>query len=185
MTSPNISWRLVGAFAVTASGAVWLASGWRTSAPVEHGHPETVQSLEPNATQVTTQEPLLATGVRAAWGPAQRNPFLAAAVLPASVLPTSKPKMPERLVEAPPVQIQVPTAPPLNLVYLGRMTAPDGRQILFAKSEQTETELSVGKLLPNGYQVRVIRDSFVELEHLATHTLARLELPAAPRYETR
>lgn len=108
--------------------------------------------------------------------PAGRNPFEAIAV-PVPVPAVIK-KAP---VAAPPA----PSAPPLNLRFTGKMTTPDGRQIVFVAFGETPMSLSLGQTLPNGYKVQAIHERSVELNYLPLNFTARLDLPEPPQYEIR
>jgi hypothetical protein len=97
--------------------------------------------------------PLPAILERPALEAASRDPFAIVAP-PAPVITTPKP-----VQAAPPP----PSPPPLNLQYAGRMTAPDGSQVVFVAVGDTTVSLSVGQTLPNGYRVNAIHDRAVEL----------------------
>ncbi|WP_036838125.1 hypothetical protein [Polaromonas sp. CF318] len=106
---------------------------------------------------------------------ASRDPFaLVAPPAPAVIAP--KP-----VQAAPPP----PSPPPLNLRFTGRMTAPDGSQIVFVAVGDTTLSLSVGQTLPNGYRVNAIHDRAVELSYLPMNFNTRFDLPAPPTYEIR
>jgi hypothetical protein len=119
--------------------------------------------------------PLPAELVRSALEPALRDPF--AGVQPA-VVPAAP--TPPRMVVTPP-----PAAPPLDLVFAGRMTSPDGQETVFARQGTQIVHLVTGQALSNGYRVRAITDEAVELEYPALNMTARLELPSVPKQEIR
>lgn len=105
-----------------------------------------------------------------------RDPFAALAP-PAPVVAIKKP--------APEAAPPAPAPPPLNLRFTGRMTAPDGSQIIFVAFGETPMSLSLGQTLPNGYKVHAIHERAVELNYLPLNFTARLDLPDPPRYEIR
>lgn len=113
---------------------------------------------------------------RRALEPASRDPFAALAP-PASVVALKKP--------APAAAPPAPSPPPLNLRFTGKMTAPDGSQIIFVAFGETPMSLSLGQTLPNGYKVHAIHERAVELNYLPLNFTARLDLPDPPRYEIR
>lgn len=78
-----------------------------------------------------------------------------------------------------------PSAPQHNLRFTGRMTTPDGEQLIFATLAEAPVTLAVGQNLANGYRVDSITDRVVQLTYVALGTSARLDLPEPPRYETR
>ncbi len=106
-----------------------------------------------------------------------RDPF---AFLPVQVQ-SSKPVMPIRTEPPPPP----PSPPALNLKYAGRMTAPDGKQLVFVMVGDNATELSVGQVLSNGYMIKAISEHAVDLNYPPMNFSVRFDLPAAPKYETR
>jgi hypothetical protein len=76
-------------------------------------------------------------------------------------------------------------APPLNLSYAGRMTTPDGRQVVYVTYGETSMTIAAGQSLPNGYRVEAITPRAVEFTYAPLNTTARLELPESPKYEIR
>jgi hypothetical protein len=76
-------------------------------------------------------------------------------------------------------------APPLGLRYAGRMTTPEGQQVVYVALGDTSLTLAIGQNLPNGYRVDAITPSAVEFTYPPLNTTARLELPEPPRYEIR
>lgn len=120
--------------------------------------------------------PLPAQIKRPALEAASRDPF-AMVIIPTPVVETKKPAR----VEIPPP----PSPPPLNLRFTGRMTAPDGSQVIFVALGETAMSLSVGQTLPNGYKVNAINERNVELSYLPMNFTTRFDLPAPPQYEIR
>jgi hypothetical protein len=86
---------------------------------------------------------------------------------------------------APVIAMPVPTPPQLNLRFTGRMTTPDGQQLIFATLAETPITLSVGQTLSNGYKVDGITDKSVQLSYPPLGTTAQLVLPEPPKYEIR
>ncbi len=76
-------------------------------------------------------------------------------------------------------------APPLNLVFAGRSTAPDGQQSVYALFGETSVTLKPGLTLPNGYRLESMTTLYAEFSYPALNTTARLEFPSAPTYEIR
>jgi hypothetical protein len=154
-------------------GAVALAA-WAFAPPAASPPLETPRNAR-TAASSRPSLPLPATLERPALDAASRDPFaLAAPPAPAVIAP--KP-----VQAAPPP----PSPPPLNLQYAGRMTAPDGSQVVFVAVGDTTISLSVGQTLPNGYRVNAIHDRVVELSYLPMNFNTRFDLPAPPTYEIR
>lgn len=129
-----------------------------------------------NASQLPTSSRQLPTElVRTALTAAKEDPFVSDAP-PAQVVMAPPP--PKR--DVPP-----PSPPPLDLRFVGRMTAPDGSQTLMVMSGEVALSLSVGQTLANGYRVNSINENFVDLSYLPLNVNARLDLPTAPKYEIR
>jgi hypothetical protein len=78
-----------------------------------------------------------------------------------------------------------PTPPAVNLTFAGRMSAPDGSQVIYVAYGDTPLAISVGQTLPNGYRVDAITARAVELSYAPLNTTARFDLPAPPNYEIR
>lgn len=142
-------------------------------------------------------------------------PQQVAAVQPAAALamPLEAPPVPQRPILVPaegdPFQLQPPTAPvappvpvpaqaaamqpppppappPLALQFAGRMVAPDGSPMIFAMTGNGETvQLTPGQTLPNGYQVKAIAPTHVELAYGDGSEAVRLEIPPPPAREIR
>jgi hypothetical protein len=125
--------------------------------------------------------------------PAELNrPALVASTRDPFVLTASPaPMVIKPVLSAPPaalpaaVQPSPPSPPPINLSFAGRMTAPDGSQILYISYGDAPLALAVGQILPNGYRVDAITAQAVELSYPPSNTTARLDLPAPPKYEIR
>lgn len=76
-------------------------------------------------------------------------------------------------------------APPLNLVFAGRVTSPDGLQSVYVLFGETSLTLKPGLTLPNGYRLESMTAQSAEFSYPPLNTTARLEFPAAPKYEIR
>jgi hypothetical protein len=125
--------------------------------------------------------PLPVTLTRPKLEVAVRDPFVLKPRPLAAQVPT-QPAPPPIAVQA--VLPQPPVAPPLNLTFAGRMTAPDGSQILYVANGASTQSIAVGQDLPNGYRVDAITAQAVEFSY-PLQTNARLDLPAPPKFEIR
>lgn len=105
---------------------------------------------------------------------AERDPF-------SIVLPPAPP--PEK--KAPPPPPPPPQPPALNLHFAGRISAPDGSQVIYVSFGDTSMPVTIGQVLPNGYRVEAVTPQAIELSYPPMNTTARLELPPPPKYETR
>jgi hypothetical protein len=79
----------------------------------------------------------------------------------------------------------LPTAPELGLQYAGQMTTPSGERQVFAMQQDQLMTLRVGAVLANGYVVQSVESKVVRFLYPALNTTARLNLPDAPRFESR
>ena len=159
----------VGAVALIA----WVAAPPLASSPIEPTRNPGGQSAAMRVSKAAI--PLPAILERPALDAASRDPFaIVAAPVPVVIAPK-------------PVQVAPPppSPPPLNLQFSGRMTAPDGSQVIFVAMGDTTLSLSVGQTLPNGYKVNAIHERSVELSYLPMNFHTRLDLPAPPTYEIR
>lgn len=170
MTKRALIYALVGAVALIG----WMGS--RAPEPAatganNRGIPTVVSSAASSQTRALPaqlERPLLV--------PADRNPFAATVVpLPAVAAPKKIP------AATPPA----PSAPALNLKFTGKMTAPDGTQLVFVAFGETPMSLSPGQVLPNGYKVLAINDRSIELNYLPLNFSTRFDLPEPPRHEIR
>lgn len=168
MASRRWIYSLVGAVAI----GIWAFAPPPAPAPVDVPSART-----PGTARASSRLPSLLPSIleRPALEAASRDPFAPVAP-PAPVVVAPKPVQ----VAPPP-----PSPPPLNLQYAGRMTAPDGSQIVFVAVGDTTVSLSVGQTLPNGYRVNAIHDRAVELSYLPMNFNTRFDLPAPPTYEIR
>jgi hypothetical protein len=160
----------IGATAFVA----WIAAPPSASSPAPKSGVSGV-SLASKSPPQNFPKPLPADIERPALELASRDPF-AMVTAPAPVITTPKPVQ----VAPPP-----PSPPPLNLQFTGRMTGPDGKQVIFVALGDTTLSLSVGQTLPNGYRVNAIHERSVELSYLPLNFNTRLDLPAPPTYEIR
>lgn len=95
--------------------------------------------------------------------PAQRD-FLASQLpatppkpMPAVALP---PQAPPPVISPP---VTAPQPPAMNLRYMGRMTAPDGRQLVYLAKNDSPLLIAAGDRLDGGYVVESIEDEAVTL----------------------
>lgn len=170
MASRRWVYSSVGAIAV----AVWIFAPAAPPSPVETSRAGRT-SHAAMAPAKPPASPLPAILERSVLQTASRDPFAAVAP-PAPVITAAKP------VQTAPPQ---PSPPPLNLQFSGRMTSPDGSQMIFVSTGDSSLSLSVGQTLPNGYTVSAIHDRAVELSYQPMNFNTRLELPAPPTYEIR
>ena len=98
---------------------------------------------------------------------------------------TPPPPPPPPPVKVAPTPPPPPSPPPLDLSFVGRMTAPDGKESIFVLHQGNSLQIAVGQTLPNGYVVKAITPRAVEFDYPPMNTTARLELPEPPRHETR
>lgn len=159
-----IAW--AGAREPASSAAIATSSGSRANV--------SLQQAIPASRSIPTLLP--AELERPALEPANRDPFAALAPPPPTVV------IQKQVPVAPP---PAPSPPPLNLRFTGRMTAPDGSQVIFVAFGDTPMSLSLGQTLPNGYRVHAIHERNVELHYQPLNFTARLDLPEPPRYEIR
>ncbi len=133
-----------------------------------------------------TPRPVEAPGAwsRPVLDPAERDPFGMAMPKPAVVAVQAPVAAPAQVV-APPITPPAPTPPPVNMSFAGRMTAPDGSQIVYVAFGDISLAITTGQDLPNGYRVEAITARSVELRYPPLNSTARLDLPEPPKYETR
>jgi hypothetical protein len=118
---------------------------------------------------------------------AKRNPFVAvteAVQITKKVIiaPVVAPAPPQATIQAPP---SPPLAPQLNLRFIGRITEPNGKRVVFANMNDNPLTLTEGYVLPNGFRVDAIKEDAVELTYTPLNTLARFELPKSPIFDIR
>lgn len=115
--------------------------------------------------------------------PASRDPFLLPAPARATAQVPAFAFTPAAAAQAAPV---MPSEPPPQLTFMGRLQTPDGRKVVLAQwSDGAPVALEQGKLLANGYRVQRLSANMVELLHPQTQAVVQLQLPPAPRFETR
>lgn len=102
---------------------------------------------------------------------AKRDPFyveqrLAPEVVPAVVSSSTTPPL------------RKPTAtPPLEYRFLGRVTAPDGKQRVYLAKEDRSVAVAVGDYLESGYRVDQITEEGVLLIHDALDEKLTIDIP--------
>ena len=155
----------------------------RVVAPTRSPQPKLVNL---DATSQTATFAMVGNLERAPIDQMTRDPFVETPVITIKSAP--KPASPQLVVATlpvPPLTIAPPQPPALNLRFMGRMTAPDGVQSVYASLGDTPITLSVGQSLPNGYRVDAIKERVVEFSYLPLDTKAILDLPDTPKYEIR
>lgn len=144
----------------------------------------TNDSSEPISSTESTQSP--SSIDRPPLEPAANDPFDLTLPKP-NVAIRSVPTTPAPVVamQTPPPPPPPPAAPPLNMTFAGRMTAPDGIQMVYVTYGDTSISLTTGQTLPNGYRVEAITARAVQLSYPPLNTTARIDLPEPPKYEIR
>jgi len=169
---------------------VWV--NWRSPAVVDVVN-ATERGASPSAVASTdSASSPLTQGKSSSQLPEQlKRPALESARNDPFVLPVPPPPVVAKLAPPPPLQIvppappPEPVAPPVNLRYTGRLTAPDGSQVVYVAYGETSLAITVGQSLPNGYRVNAITSRAVELSYPSLNITAQLELPEPPKYEIR
>ena len=125
---------------------------------------------------VLNERPVLEVG--------EQDPFAPEVSRPVNQVKPAPPPLPLPVlaIAAPP---SVPELPPLNLIYSGRMTTPEGNTLVYATLSDEPIALMPGTELANGYRVTKITERTVELIYPPLDRAARLDLPATQKYETR
>jgi hypothetical protein len=170
----------------TSKSASITVNASSSTRPVATGGSNSLSALRDPATVAAASATKLPQElVRDHLEPATRDPFayLAAPVPPA---PKQPPPMPVTILPTPIIMAApAPSAPQHNLRFIGRMTTPDGQQLIFVTLAEAPITLTEGQNLTNGYRVDSITDRAVQLTYVALGTRARLDLPEPPGYETR
>jgi hypothetical protein len=73
-----------------------------------------------------------------------------------------------------------PTAPAINLRYLGAMVTPEGKQLVMLARGETTLTVQEGTRLDEGYVVQSIGREAVRLFYAATNTVLDVPIPATP-----
>ena len=138
--------------------------------------PASAQAMPPPTAALGTRD-------RPMLEPAERDPFGLVAPKPMALVVRAPIAAPVQVVAAP--LAPAPTPPPVNMSFAGRMTAPDGTQIVYVAYGDISLAITTGQNVPNGYRVESVNARSVELRYPPLNTTARLDLPAPPKYETR
>jgi hypothetical protein len=190
-SQPVAKGKLLLIFALLGLGGMWW-SALNKKAPISAA----THSTKPNqqVASITTGSTALAaislpTRIeREALEPALRDPFMAYAP-PAPPQPKAKPVIkaapPPPVFNAAPAAVAAPSPPPLNLRFMGQMTAPNGDRLVYVASGESTVLLTQGQTLSNGYQVTSISERQVNFTYAPLGYTTQLSLPEAPRYEIR
>jgi hypothetical protein len=65
------------------------------------------------------------------------------------------------------------------------MVSPNGKRVVFGMVGDSAVTLARGTVLSNGYEVRSVSDTAVELVYPPLGTQATLQIPPAPSFEVR
>ncbi len=142
--------------------------------------PAAQETLAQNTNATATPATAQVLSGRPMLEPAKRDPF--------NVLPPPPPP-PVKVAASPPLAPMGPPVPPppppLDMTFAGRMTKPDGGELIYVNYAGTSLAIVAGQSLPNGYRVESISGRAIEFSYPPLNTTARIELPDAPRYEIR
>lgn len=112
-----------------------------------------------------------------------KDPFVPEVPKPVAIKPPPAPPiMPAQVAAVAPTQ---PEPPPLNMVYAGRMTTPEGKEVVYMAMGDASVAIEKGMELPNGYRVTSITERQVEFFYPPLNRTQRIDLPTPNKYETR
>lgn len=121
---------------------------------------------------------------RPLFEPAFRDPFAVVVAAPSrSSVPVPTPAI--AATPTAPLPTVTPVPPPLGLIYVGRTVLADQSETVYVSYGQTDFALKVGDRLPNGYVVDAIGQRTIEFIYPPLKTMAQLDLPLAPKFQTR
>jgi hypothetical protein len=106
--------------------------------------------------------------------PAKRDAFQP--VLPPAPPP---PPSPVKAQVAPAWVAPPPTAPPVGFRYYGRMTTPDGDQVVFLTNGDKPVKVAVGTELDGGYVVESISPEVIQLVYPPLDKRTTVDIPPA------
>lgn len=109
--------------------------------------------------------------------PAANDPF--------TLVPPPAPPAPKQSQQLSAAHPPPPPPPPVNLSFSGRITTPEGKEVIYLAYGDVSMPIAVGQTLPNGYKVDAITEKSVELSYPSLNVSTRLELPQPPQYEIR
>ncbi len=183
-----MTWRIqnIMIFGALAAG-VWVlfSGGERAATPAAAATTGFQNTVPPNSVSKVSLGYLPQQIERDRLEPATRDPFGLAAATSAALPKPIAVATPLPPFAPPAMVVAAPAAPTLDLRFTGRMTNPDGQQLIFATLSEMPITLSVGQSLANGYRVDSITDRLVQLSHPTLGATAQLQLPEPPKYEIR
>jgi hypothetical protein len=182
---PALRWGLAGTVVLSA-----LAWWWPRATPAVVQAAARVEGRTAadvgirTSTAATDANPASLPSTIASWQiePARRDLF--APVVPPPPPAAKAPVLPVVAVAAPvvaaPVVPPAPTAPAINLRYLGAMVTPEGKRLVMLARGETTFTVQEGTRLDEGYVVQSIGREAVRLFYAATNTVLDVPIPATP-----
>lgn len=165
---PSLRWLL--GFSLLLSGAAMLLPAPQT--PILDAPPTGVASAERPA--ATRQAALPARLPVVELERATFDPF--AGVQPAQ--PPAPASAASALPRAVPIAEPTPPAPPaISYRFLGRMTDPEGKSVVYLAGSGRELQVSVGTTLPEGYVVESMDEAGVHLRYPPLDARAIVSIP--------
>lgn len=163
-----LRWMLGGSVALSA-----LALWWP-----QDGNPAVVAAMD------DSQAPALAKGEAAV--PALPAHVAAALLDEAISDPFIGPQPPSPPAPSPPkpfvgpIYIPPPAPPAINYRYLGQMTDPDGKKLVYLARADKDVQVSTGTRLDEGYTVEAITAEGVRLFYAPAGARVTIPIPPAP-----
>lgn len=140
---------------------------------------ERLADLQPSAEPSVQLMPLPTTLPSLSVGPAKRDIF-AAIQAPLLAQVSASPPVPSSSFPPAAAPPPIPQAPPANARYLGSMTGPDGKRLVYLARGDTSISISVGQQLDDGYVVEAITLEAVTLLYPPLDTRVTLPVPQVP-----
>ena len=127
----------------------------------------------------STGTPLPETLRRVPLSAALDDPFISFASVPVAVVKTIE------IPPPPPPPPPVVSVPPLNLLFIGRVTQPSGKELVYLAHGDNTLLVTEGQRLPNGYKVDAVTQTSVRFSHPQLENPVLMELPAPPTIQIR
>lgn len=160
-----------------AIALAWMGARLPEPVQIVEAHTTRNSAVFPGSEPGSIPTPLPVRIERSMLPPATRDPFVMA---PPPAPPASKQPQPVNIPPPPP-----PSPPAVNLSFIGRITAPDGKEVIYLAYGDASMPIAVGQTLANGYKVEAITGTAVELSYPSLNATTRIELPPPPKYEIR
>ena len=171
----SVLWSLGGSLALSALALLWPEQRGAVVAPADHAEPASSSAADHALVRSNARLAAMTASTRSPLDKAGFDPFVGLQPPPPPE-PASSPA-PKPFIG--PIYVPPPSPPALNYRYLGQMTDPAGRRMVYLSGGDRDVTVALGTRLDEGYVVEAITAEGIRLHYPALDVRTVIPIPLA------